>query len=34
DEYILYYNTKRITEKAKGLTPVEYRCQSLAKQTI
>lgn len=28
EEYIIYYNTKRITEKLKGLTPVEYRCQS------
>ena len=34
EEYIIYYNTKRITEKLKGLTPVEYRCQSLAKQAI
>lgn len=34
EEYILYYNTKRITEKLKGLTPVGYRCQSLEKQII
>lgn len=32
EEYIVYYNTKRITEKLKGLTPVAYRCQSLAKK--
>ncbi|WP_367236944.1 IS3 family transposase, partial [Thomasclavelia sp.] len=24
-----YYNTQRITEKLKGLTPVQYRNQSL-----
>lgn len=29
DEYIDYYNNKRITTKLKGLTPVEYRNQSL-----
>lgn len=34
EEYIIYYNTKRITEKIKGLTPVDYRCQSLEKQAI
>jgi len=25
DEYIEYYNTKRIKVKLKGLTPIEYR---------
>ena len=34
EEYIIYYNTKRITEKLKGQTPVDYRCQSLEKQAI
>lgn len=29
EEYIAYYNTKRIKVKLKGLTPVEYRHQSL-----
>ncbi|MDY4278755.1 MAG: IS3 family transposase, partial [Faecalicoccus sp.] len=29
EEYIEYYNTQRITVKLKGLTPVEYRNQSL-----
>lgn len=29
DEYIEYYNTRRIKEKLKGLSPVEYRTQSL-----
>lgn len=29
EEYIEYYNTQRITTKLKGLTPVEYRNQSL-----
>ncbi len=29
EEYIEYYNTKRIKEKLKGLTPVEYRNQAL-----
>ncbi|MBG5925832.1 transposase [Providencia rettgeri] len=29
DEYIEYYNTKRIKVKLKGLTPVEYRNQAL-----
>lgn len=28
-EYIEYYNTQRITTKLKGLTPVQYRNQSL-----
>lgn len=28
EEYIAYYNTKRITEKLKGLTPIQYRNQS------
>lgn len=34
EEYIIYYNTKRITEKLKGLTPVAYRRQSLINQAI
>lgn len=34
EEYIVYYNTKRITEKLKGLTPADYRCQSLEEQAI
>ena len=25
EEYIMYYNTKRITTKLKGMTPVQYR---------
>ncbi len=29
EDYIYYYNNQRITEKLKGLTPVEYRNQSL-----
>ena len=29
EEYIEYYNKHRITIKLKGLTPVEYRNQSL-----
>ncbi|EMG9191459.1 IS3 family transposase [Morganella morganii] len=29
DEYIEYYNTRRIKAKLKGLTPVEYRNQAL-----
>ena len=29
DEYINYYNNKRIKIKLKGLTPAEYRNQSL-----
>ena len=29
EEYIEYYNTKRIKDKLKGLTPVEYRNQAL-----
>lgn len=29
DEYINYYNTKRIKVKLKGLTPAQYRNQSL-----
>lgn len=30
DEYILYYNNKRIKSKLKGLSPVEYRIQSVS----
>ncbi|EJN93630.1 transposase IS861 orfB [Streptococcus ratti FA-1 = DSM 20564] len=29
-DYIDYYNNKRITLKPKGLSPVQYRTQSLA----
>ncbi len=29
DEYIIYYNTKRINAKRKGLSPFQYRQQSL-----
>ena len=29
DEYIDYYNNKRIKSKLKGLTPAQYRNQSL-----
>ena len=29
EDYIYYYNNKRIKEKLKGLTPVSYRSQSL-----
>lgn len=28
-EYIKYYNTERISVNLKGLTPVQYRNQSL-----
>ena len=31
EEYIEYYNKHRITIKLKGLTPVEYRNQSLSR---
>ena len=34
EEYLVYYNTKRVTEKLKGLTLADYRCQSLEKQAI
>jgi len=29
EEYIYYYNNKRIKKKLKGLTPPSYRSQSL-----
>ena len=29
EEYIYYYNNKRIKEKLKELTPTSYRSQSL-----
>ncbi len=29
ESYIYYYNYKRIREKLKGLSPVQYRIQSL-----
>ena len=31
DEYIDYYNNRRIKVKLKGLSPVEYRTKSLRK---
>lgn len=31
EKYIEYYNTKRIKQKLKGLTPASYRSQSLLK---
>lgn len=34
NEYIEYYNNNRITTKLKGLTPVQYRNQSLMNLTI
>ena len=33
-EYINYYNNKRINIKRKGLTPIEFRNQSLDKYVI
>ena len=30
EEYIKYYNEKRINEKRKGLSPLAYRQQSLS----
>ena len=33
-EYIDYYNNKRINLKRKGLTPIEFRNQSLYKYNI
>ena len=29
DEYINFYNTKRLQKNLKGLTPIEYRNQTL-----
>jgi len=29
EEYIYYYNNERIKEKLKGLSPIQYRNQSL-----
>ncbi|MGG3694176.1 IS3 family transposase, partial [Heyndrickxia ginsengihumi] len=30
EKYIEYYNNKRIKTKLKGLSPVQYRVQTLA----
>ncbi|MBC2438828.1 IS3 family transposase [Clostridium saccharobutylicum] len=30
DYYIVFYNTKRLQKNLKGLTPIEYRKQTLA----
>ena len=30
DEYIKFYNTKRLQKKLKGMAPVEYRSHTLA----
>jgi len=29
DKYVRYYNEERIQLKLKGLSPIQYRCQSL-----
>ncbi len=29
DEYIEFYNTKRLQKKLKGMTPIEYRSHTL-----
>ena len=29
DEYIVFYNTKRLQKNLNGLTPIEYRNQTL-----
>jgi len=29
DKYMDFYNTRRLQEKLKGLTPIEYRNQTL-----
>lgn len=34
DEYIHYYNHERIKSKLKGLSPIQYRTQALAVQSI
>ena len=34
EEYITYYNARRIAEKLKGLTPIAYRRQSLESLAI
>lgn len=35
DDYILWYNSTRLQEQFKGLAPMQYRNQALAKtQTI
>ncbi|MBG9331628.1 IS3 family transposase, partial [Corynebacterium belfantii] len=31
DDYILWYNTYRLQERFKGLAPMHYRNQTLAK---
>ena len=30
DEYIKFYNTKRLQKKLKGMAPIEYRSHTLA----
>ena len=30
NEYIQYYNSERIKEKLKGLSPVQYRTQAMS----
>ena len=30
DEYIVFYNTKKLQKNLKGMTPIEYRNQTLA----
>ena len=34
EEYILYYNTERINIKRKGLSPLQFRQQSLSQLQI
>jgi len=33
DEYIQWYNTERIQQRLKGLTPMHYRNQALERLT-
>jgi len=34
EEYIIYYNTERISIKRKGLSPLQFRQQSLSQLQI
>ena len=34
DDYIFWYNNYRLQQRFKGLTPMEYRNQTLETQTV
>ena len=34
DGYIIWWNTERVQEKLKGMTPMQYRCHALQREPV